>query len=81
MTVEAPMGYRIDGDYDALNEADVLELCIKLSSDPNYLEIVKKASHQDRVDMLLENGFEIYDDNGDLVETSDQVIEEMKKNG
>jgi len=44
------------------NEKECLEFCLGLSNDPEFKEKISKATHLERVEFLLENGFTFEED-------------------
>ena len=44
------------------NEQECLDFCLSLSDDPKWKEDIKKISHIQRVNILLDNGFEFEDE-------------------
>ncbi len=54
------------------NEKECLEFCLGMSDDKSFHETVKKATHEERVVMLLDNGFTF-----GLPEEEEQILEYM----
>lgn len=57
MLIQAPLGYKLVQKIHSDNEEEVMNLCLNLSDDENYKRHVYEDSHQERLDMLKENGF------------------------
>jgi len=54
-----PFGYIFEGEVNADNEQDVLDVCLSLSDDPQFKEVVKNDTHKGRLKNLKAMGFRI----------------------
>jgi hypothetical protein len=59
MKLLAPFGYKLQEEIDTDNERDVLELMLNLSDDPGWLRHVSLDTHENRLKVLKQNGFQI----------------------
>lgn len=57
--LEAPYGFSMTKEIDADDEKAVLEFTETLSDDPEFKEKVRTSTHEERLEQLKKNGFEI----------------------
>lgn len=60
-----PYGHQLsteEGYVEADNEEDVLKVCLGISDNKNFIEGVRKETHEGRLKNLIHNGYRIIEE-------------------
>lgn len=57
--ITAPLGYNMTRIFESTSEDDVLKLTMSLSADPAYQHSMRELTHEQRLSILAEHGFEV----------------------